>query len=295
MDYGIIELQLDTIFPPQISTPEAVSHLMKFGREMLIIPLVKAGFSTIELNGDLSLIFPTAYSAENMKTLAALKSEHKLRYTLHLPLWSVEPSTPLDPVRKGSVDALVNIIQAVEPISPDIFVLHATGALAAEFYRMQLPPQAKAFALQQFQSNAMRSIESLLEKTGLPSRKCAIETIEFPFDLTLEIAEALDLSLCLDTGHILAGFAGPISIPDTIKACEPRLAEIHLHDSANSLKTGKLGYGKDHQTLGTQDLDCADFIKRIRAINFSGPIIFELSLAQAQKSLTYLEKIEAEK
>ncbi len=295
MDFGIMEMQLETLFPPQISTPEAVSHLMTFGRESLITPLVKAGFSTIELSGDLGLIIPTAYSAENINTLAILKSEHQLRYTLHLPLWSVEPSTPFSPIRSGSIEVMANVIEAVKPLNPDVFVLHATGALAAEFYRMQLPPQAKAYALRQFQSNALRSIESLLEKTGLSSRKCAIETIEFPFDLTLEIAETLDLSLCLDTGHVLAGFAGPISIPDTIKACEPRLAEIHLHDSPSFLKTGMLGYGKDHHSLGTGDLDCADFLEKIRAINFSGPIIFELTLAQARESLTTLEKIEAEK
>jgi kynurenine formamidase len=57
--------------------------------------LAATGFKTIELGGDLTLFFPGAYTPAAIERLAALKAELGLAYTVHLPLWSVEPSTPL--------------------------------------------------------------------------------------------------------------------------------------------------------------------------------------------------------
>jgi putative tricarboxylic transport membrane protein len=137
---------------------------------------------------------------------------------------------------------------------------------------------------------AISSIKLILDETGLPSRKLAIETIEFPLDLTLEMAELLDLSICFDTGHVLAGFSGQIAFEEAFHACLPRLAEIHLHDSPNFINTGNLGYGKDHQPLGSGDLDIKVFLKRLKHANFVGPIIFELTIADAQASLAYIKE-----
>jgi hypothetical protein len=142
-----------------------------------------------------------------MEKLLELKARG-ITYTVHLPLWSVEPSTPLRPVRRGSVEAVTQILRATRLLDPEVYVLHATGALAAEFYNMHLPEIARAYLLSQFQNGARESLEQILMETGIPSRRIAIETVEFPFDLTLELADELDLSLCLDTGHVLAGFPG---------------------------------------------------------------------------------------
>lgn len=289
MRFGIIELQLDRLVPAKIDAKEAINRILNFDRAQHIRGLAQQGFSLIELGGDLALFFPTAYQNANIEKLGLLKEELGLSFTLHLPLWSVEPSTPLEPVRMGSVDAIIEVIDAVEPLDPEVYVLHATGALAAEFYRMNLPEMAKSLALKQFQGGAISSIQVILEETGIPSRKLAVETIEFPFELTLEMADLLDLSVCLDTGHILAGFSGEIQMKDALKACLPRLAEVHLHDSTDFLQTGQLGYGKDHQALGTGSLDVSTLIKELDLSGFDGPIIFELNVTQAQASLAHLE------
>jgi sugar phosphate isomerase/epimerase len=144
--------------------------------------------------------------------------------------------------------------------------------------------------LRQFQSGAITSIKAILDRFSIPSRKLAIETIEFPFDLTLEIAEHLDLSICLDTGHVLAGFSGAISLADALMACSHRLAEIHLHDSPNFLETGQLAYGKDHHALGTGALDTHDLFQFIDQQHFTGPIIFELSVEEAKRSIKFLRE-----
>lgn len=291
MHYGIMEMQLAQLIPTGISSKDAIDHILSFDREQLITYLVLNGFKLIELGGDLSLFFPSAYEENNINLLKKIKADMGLSYTVHLPLWSVEPSTPLESVRLGSIDAIMDIIDAVEPLEPEVYVLHATGALAAEFYRMDLPLTAKSLALKQFQGGAISSIMMILEETGLPSRKLAIETIEFPLDLTLEIAELLDLSICFDTGHVLAGFCGDLPFDEALKACLPRLAEVHLHDAPDYIKTGQLGYGRDHQTLGTGDLDIKNLLINLEKNGFKGPFIFELTIDEAKKSLSYLHQI----
>ena len=162
-------------------------------------------------------------------------------------------------MRQGSAQAVIDCILATEPLDPEAYVLHATGALAAEFYNMKLPEMVRGYLLSQFQSAAKASITEVLKATGIPSRKIAIETIEFPLDLTLEMAEELDLSLCLDVGHVLAGFCGWQDFWTTFDQILPRLAEVHLHD-CKQMAHGVRGYGEDHHVLGTGDLAAPQYL-----------------------------------
>ena len=283
--FGIMAMQFKALIPPNLPPEQILAHIASFDHAALVQGLAEHGFPLIELGGDLALFLPQTFTPAAIQRLAALKAASGLSYTVHLPLWSVEPSTPQAPVRQGSVQAIIETIRAVQPLEPEVYVLHATGALAAEFYRMRIPETARALILRLFQSNARQSIQTILAETGLPSRKLAIETIEFPFELTLELAEALDLSICLDTGHVLVGFSGPIELFTALERCLPRLAEIHLHDGPWQGPQQTIGYGKDHQPLGRGDLDVGRLVDRLSAANFSGPIIFELEVEQALASL----------
>ncbi len=291
MRFGIMDMQMDALIPPGLASQNALAHLAGFDHAGLVRRLATAGFNLIELGGDLSLFFPRAYSPETVAQLAALKAELGLAYTVHLPLWSVEPSTPLTPVRQGSAAALVEVIRATAALAPEVYVMHATGSLAAEFYRMRIPEAARALLMQLFLAQARASVQTILAETGLPSRRLAIETVEFPFDLTWQLAEQLDLSMCLDTGHILAGFAGEVELFAVLERMMPRLAEIHLHDCPWFGRDGQIGYGKDHSPLGTGDLDVPQLLDRLAAAQFQGPIIFELTVPQALASLEVVRRI----
>jgi sugar phosphate isomerase/epimerase len=289
MRFGIMAMQLDALVPPGLPAEQIMASIMGFDHAALAKNLYDKGFNPIELGGDLGMFMPHAYSPEAIQRLMALKTGG-LTYTLHLPLWSVEPSTPLPPVRKGSVDALVQTIQVTTPLEPEIYVLHATGALAAEFYNMKISEMARMLILRQFQNGARESIKSILAETGLPSRKLAIETIEFPLDMTLELAEEFDLSICLDTGHVLAGFPGWFDFFDVLEKLLPRLAEVHLHDS-KKMPVGVRGYGEDHKPLGQGNLDLGRLLDRLAAANFIGPLVFELNVDEALESLEVVKSI----
>lgn len=285
MRFGIMTMQMSALIPTGLGPEDMMAHISRFDHANLVRQLAEQGFDPIELGGDLQLFFPQTVAEPAIERLATVKRELGLGYTVHLPLWSLETSTPLAPVRLGSVRAVVDTIRAMRPLQPQSYVMHATGALAAEFYHMHLPELARTLIMKQFQSQAGASIKAILSETGLPSRQLAIETVEFPFELTLELAHALDLSLCLDTGHILAGFAGPIDLFEALEACLPRLAEVHLHDSSWQGPEHRLQYGQDHRPLGSGALDVARLLDRLVAVRFAGPLILELTVPEALASL----------
>ncbi len=289
MRFGIMTMQLDALVPSGAPAEQVMASIAGFDHAALAKSLFEQGFNPIELGGDLGMFLPHAYNEAAIERLKALKAEG-ISYTVHLPLWSVEPSTPLTPVRRGSVEAVIQTVRATLPLEPEVYVLHATGALAAEFYNMKISEMARALILRQFQSGARESIQSILTETGLPSRKLAIETIEFPLDLTLELAEKLDLSICLDTGHVLAGFPGWFDFFEVVERVLPRLAEVHLHDS-RKMPEGQRGYGEDHKPLGTRDLDLSRFLDRLAEANYQGPLVFELTVDEALESMRVIRSV----
>lgn len=289
--FGIMDLQIDALVPAGLSAEQVLAHIAGFDHAGLVKGLAQKGFRLIELSGDLALFLPHTFAPAAIERLARLKTEMGLAFTVHLPLWSVEASTPLTPVRRGSVQAAVESIQATWPLQPEMYVFHATGALAAEFYHMRLPETARLLLMRQFQIAARQSLKEILSETGLPSRRLAIETIEFPFELTLEVAEEQDLSICLDTGHVLAGFSGRVNLFEALERCLPRLGEVHLHDSLWQGPEGTIRYGEDHRPLGTGDLDTRRLLARLVEAGFTGPIILELRLEEALASIEYIQSL----
>jgi len=291
MRFGIMTMQREDLIPSGLSLEETLAYIVDLDHADLARRLFSHGFDPIEIGGDMPLFLPHTLTPPAVQRLAELKEQTGLSYTVHLPLWSVEPSTPLAPVRGGSVRALTDAIQATRILEPEVYVLHATGALAAEFYRMDLPPVAQTFILRQFQGHARASIQTILAETGIPSRQLAIETVEFPFDLTLELAEELDLSICLDIGHVLVGFSGPWDLFEVLERCLPRLSEIHLHDGPWQGPEREIGYGQDHQPLGQGDLEVGRLLDRLVEAGFDGPIILELTLEEALASMEVIRSI----
>ncbi len=256
--------------------------------------IANLGFNLIELNTDLTIFFPHCYDLPALERLRRVKERHHLDYTVHLPLWSLEPSTPVQMVREGSVDALVDAVLRLAPLQPEVYVLHATGALAAEFWRMKALEHVRPLVMRLFAAQARISIEQLLRRTGLPSRCVAIETIEFPFELTWGLAEDLDLSVCLDVGHVVAGYTAGVTLLDALERTLPRLTEIHLHDAYRRESPGEAPRIADHLPLGAGDVPLGAVLDRLALAQFAGPIIFELTLEEAQASLQAVRSLRPE-
>ena len=243
---------------------------------------IEAGFKHIEITGDLPYVLPGIFTPEVIDNLVKYKKKEKITYSIHLPLWGIELAAFSEHVRDGSVKTLVDCIELTKPLDPICWVLHPTGALAAEFLQMNLPDFAKGFIAQQFAMFAGESIQKLLEISKLPSRKIAVENIEFPFEVMYPIIEEFDLSICFDTGHLLAGFSGEMQILEFAERYIERIVELHLHDGALPRI--------DHKPLGTYDLPVKDLLNFLNGKKFSGPLIYELTLQEAINSMKYIKK-----
>jgi len=95
------------------------------------------------------------------------------------------------------------------------------------------------------------------------------------------IIQQMDLSICFDTGHLLAGFSGQISIMEFIDKYYDRIIELHLHDG----KFPRI----DHKPLGDYDLPVRELLLKLLEKNFTGPLVYELNLQEAIQSMDYIK------
>ena len=115
MRFGIMAMQMGLLVPPEQPAEQVLANITAFDHADLVSKLAGAGFNPIELGGDLSLFLPHTFSPAAIEKLLELKAKG-ITYTVHLPLWSVEPSTPLRPVRRAS--ALAQPAIEREPARP---------------------------------------------------------------------------------------------------------------------------------------------------------------------------------
>ena len=287
MRFGIMAMQLGLILPAGAGADRAsaLAQLRQFDVAVLVARLADAGFDLIELNTELELFLPGCYDAAAVARLAALRAERGLTYTLHLPLWSIEAASPDPRVRAGSVATLADSLTRLLPLEPATFVVHATGALAAEFAQAKLPPLAKGLILERLHEMARLSVGELLARTGVAPRRLALENVDYPLEFTLRLAEEFDCSLCLDTGHVLAGYSGESELERAVDLFLPRLAEVHLHDAYRRAEGHDVA---DHLRLGAGELPLAWLLRRLVAAQFPGPVILELGLQDAVASLAVI-------
>ena len=289
MRFGITALDWSTVMSQLFSKGTLDYRQFDFAEIMRITH--NQGFSLMELTLDIGYVLPGALSENQIASLLAVKEELDLTYTAHLPLWSIEPSSPNEFIRKASVDCLVDAIKIIEPLDPEVYVMHNAGWLGAEFGEFDVTPQYKPYLFEVLGGLAEQSVKDVLHRTGLPPRKIALESIEFPFEYTWRLAERLDATICLDTGHVLSGQSGSTDLLDFVDRYHSRLSEIHLHDGAVRPVEGKRFPYFDHQVLGKGDMPVAEFLTALDECGFDGPVIFELNREDALESLKVIRNL----
>ena len=135
---------------------------------------VEAGFKHIEITGDLPDTLPGILTPEKIDQLLEIKKKEKLTYSVHLPLWGIEPAAFSGRIREGSIQAFVDCIELTSPLDPLCYVIHPTGALTVEFITMGLPELATGIIIQQFTNHVENAIKEVLKRTKIDSRLLAV-------------------------------------------------------------------------------------------------------------------------
>jgi sugar phosphate isomerase/epimerase len=128
---------------------------------------------------------------ETVKQLCTLADEHKLTYTIHLPLDAYLGSAE-ETVRQSAVAKCLRIIERMDAVKPFSYVVHFHGDK-----RGNLPSADMNCWLDQHR----HSIRDLL-KYVYP-QMLAVETLDYPYELIESIVCEYDLATCMDIGHIL--------------------------------------------------------------------------------------------
>ena len=289
MRFGITSLDWVTVFR-QLSSG-GFFDLGKFDFAEIVRLAHQNGFTLQELTFDIGYVIPGGLSEQQIENLLAAKEDLDLTYTVHLPLWSIEPSSPNPFIRDASVACHVDAIRLAELLEPEVYVLHNAGWIGAEFSEFGIGGDDQPTISMLMGNIAEQSVREIIHQSNVPSRKFALESIEFPFEITWSIAEKLDTSICLDTGHVLSGQSGSTDVVDFIERYHSRLLEIHLHDGDLERLEGRRFPYNDHKVLGQGDLPIVEFLNTLVEHGFDGPVIFELNREDALESLKVIRKL----
>ncbi len=285
MRFGITPLEGKNI-TRVFDKKKGLKSFLNFHVSDIILEAIERGYQHCEITLDLFQVLPVQVNNEEIVRLKSLKKQHDITYSAHFPIWSIELASPNKIIREASVRSSIEAFNVFKQLEPeiDVFVIHPTGALIAELMNVKIKPKYRRFILDLIVTYSTNSIKSIIRKTMVKRSKIAIENIEFPFDRTLDIIKSLKgVKLCIDTAHFLGGFSGNHDIVDIAKNYLDITAEIHLQDYSPSS-------GADHAALGTSNKFPLEFLKLINEKNFDGPIVFELTFAQAFKSVEFIKK-----
>jgi sugar phosphate isomerase/epimerase len=165
---------------------------------------------------------------EVIGSLLRLKEEHRITYTVHLPL-DTQLGSLDESMRKRSVEKCLRVMDLTSPLAPFAYVLHFHGEM-----RGRVPAGNIAGWLDALDRSALGLLES-----GVDPHLMCVETLDYPFELVESIVTRRGMSVCLDAGH-LAFFGYPLE--DYLDRYLARSRVIHLHGHCD---------GADHKDIGT--------------------------------------------
>jgi sugar phosphate isomerase/epimerase len=253
---------------------------------------VDEGYSVIEIAMDARHIIPGSLSQEDINRLADLRDELRHSYTAHLPFWSVELASFNEHVRRGSIESTIEAIELAKPLEPEAYVLHITGDLAAQFSNLSYGNELARMIANLLLGFSATSVEEIIRKTKIDARRIVVENVMFPFSITRDLIDALNLNICFDTAHLLTHMCGDESVIEFYREHKDRITEIHLQDGNYHEHEGTI-VREDHIPLGHGIMGktvLREFLLKLISDKFDGPIIFELTKDEARKSLNYIQE-----
>jgi len=206
------------------------------------------------------------FSRTVVDKLLHLSRELKLSFNVHLPTdISISDHEPAR--QQHAADTLLEIIDRISVLSPSTFSMH-------------IPYNEDSFDRDQINrwQDRVYGILTKMLQGGLAGSLISVEMLNYPFEIVEEIVIDLNLSICMDLGHLMMyGY----DIVEIFNRYSSQISIIHLH-----------GVDNNHDHLSLDRLP-KRFVRPAFAIlqRFTGSVSLEIfSFQDLKSSLAYLEK-----
>jgi sugar phosphate isomerase/epimerase len=198
--------------------------------------------------------------------LAGLAKDFNLTYNVHLPT-DISISSRDPQQQRIAVETIMRVAGRVEPLSPTTLTLHVP-------YN-ETPSDADG--VKSWQERVSKNLKQILAN-GTPAELISIENLDYPFEILDPIICDLDLTICLDYGHLI--LQGD-DIDTFLKTYGAKTAIVHLYGVAEN---------HFHFALNRLPEKLMPPIMGVLA-NFKGTVSMEVfSYADLDASLKFLEK-----
>lgn len=153
-------------------------------------------------------------STRLIRELANLADTTDITYNVHLPtdIFLGHPD-PLE--RRRSTDAVQQILDRCGPLAPSTFTLHLN----------RNPDDIKGVPVSTWQEMMTDSLAKILRRFP-ESRRISVETLDYPFEQVAPVVTGLNLSVCMDMGHLMVH---GVDLCGFFAVWESRITIIHLH------------------------------------------------------------------
>ena len=130
-------------------------------------------------------------SKQTITELAGLSADFNLTYNVHLPTdISISSRDPRQ--QDMAVDTILRVAERVAPLAPTTLTLHVPYD----------EPLCEPQTVKSWQERVIKNLGTLVSN-GMPGRHFSVENLDYPFALLAPIIAELDLSVCLDCGHLI--------------------------------------------------------------------------------------------
>lgn len=205
-------------------------------------------------------------SENEIITLKKLMHRHEITFNIHLPLDLNLGTTDTDSAQYA-INQLAKIVKLVHPLSPTTYTLHL---------HCDLPMHTSASQVHSWQMRTQQNLSDLLDMIPVTSGDISVETLNYPPQWFAPIVSDMDLSICVDVGHLLRyGY----DLNRTLSDFSHSITIIHLHG---------VDQDRDHISLDMLPQHAIP-IMQAWLKSFTGTVSLELfSFPPLKTSLNYL-------
>ncbi len=221
-------------------------------------------------------------SQKEIKILHELSLNNNLTYTVHLPL-SISLAHTKKEERLISINFTNEIIKLTTPLNPFSYIIHISitdNPLQKGFFYLDKKE------LQEWKKRTKESLLNILGSIKSPSL-LSIENINYPFEYLNDAIYELNLSVCLDIGHLIL-YSNKLDknkttiniISDHLSSYSNIIRVIHLHGVVNNKDHKSLipNYKNENQKgfINNNYKTITDTLKIIKKMKFDGVLTLEV-------------------